>query len=485
MLEIGMLDLGLLMGEGELAAEMVTLLVATPKISEFVKRSPKQAIGLKKRLNLWGQQLNQEIRSTPIPAALEREYRLYQCYRQLPLAQLIGEINELQQGLEKDSPFLVQARELIRQLLMSPNESRRQLLFEKWRMSLVSAVLQLQQQIAEAQREKQRQLIEDQLLANRTLADALDPHASSAGGLWDLAQGRWHRRSLAQVKQYAAMLQREPLLLEIAVALGRSQRSSQQQEQPAPPVTIKELAEISSDDVPDDLVGIVQGNDLMRLLPSEMAMLALPELEQEFYRRYVERQLLSYQSKGTLPRQRLIVRPSSQGHNRPSKRGPFIACIDTSGSMGGYPEECAKALFLALMRIAMDEQRACYLMLFSTQVTTLAIRAQTGLEQAERFLSMSFRGGTDLVPCLDKALATLAEPEFAQADVLVVSDFIAQNLPHSLLAKMNAQRARQTRFHAVAMSRHAKGALLRVFDEHWLLDCSVRGRLLRRWFKHK
>ena len=44
------------------------------------------------------------------------------------------------------------------------------------------------------------------------------------------------------------------------------------------------------------------------------------------------------------------------------QRGPFIVCVDTSGSMGGYPEECAKALFLALLKVAMDEKRGCYLL---------------------------------------------------------------------------------------------------------------------------
>ena len=68
-----------------------------------------------------------------------------------------------------------------------------------------------------------------------------------------------------------------------------------------------------------------------------------------------------------------------------------------------------------------------------------------------------------------------------EADVLVISDFIAQNLPHALLERMNRRRAQQTRFHAVAMSRHAKAAILRVFDNSWLLDCGLRGRLLRRW----
>ena len=43
-----MMDLGLLMGEGELAGEMALLLASTPKISEFLKRSPLQGKLLRK-----------------------------------------------------------------------------------------------------------------------------------------------------------------------------------------------------------------------------------------------------------------------------------------------------------------------------------------------------------------------------------------------------------------------------------------------------
>jgi uncharacterized protein with von Willebrand factor type A (vWA) domain len=481
MLEIGMMDLGLLIGEGELAGEMALLLASTPKISEFIKRSPLQGKLLQKRIRRWSEQLGEEMRHKPVPVALEQEYRLYQAHKGLPLAELMGRLPALLDGLEQYSPFAGEARSLVRQLMAHPTDSQRQLLIEKWRTSLVGSLLQLQQQIAEAEREKQRQEIEDQLLASRTLADALDPNQISAGGLWDLAQGSWHKRSLVLVKQYARMLQREPLLAEIANLLGRSQQDNRANDSPVPPVQVHELEEVQTDDVPDDLVGIHPASDLMRLLPSEAVMLALPELELEFYRRYLERRLLSYQSRGTLPRQRIMLRTPELGGRQLQQRGPFIVCIDTSGSMGGYPEECAKALFLALLKVAMDEKRGCYLMLFSTEVATLEITADTGLDKAERFLSMSFHGGTDLVPCLEKALIKLDDPAFVKADVLVVSDFIAQSLPHSLLDRMNRQRKQQTRFHAVAMSRHAKPALLRVFDNSWLLDCGLRGRLLRRW----
>jgi uncharacterized protein with von Willebrand factor type A (vWA) domain len=104
-----------------------------------------------------------------------------------------------------------------------------------------------------------------------------------------------------------------------------------------------------------------------------------------------------------------------------------------------------------------------------------------GLDEAQRFLAMTFNGGTDLLPCLSASLHQLQAPGFELADVLVISDFIAQRLPASLVELMDRQRGRGTRFNAVAMSRHAKPALLRVFDKSWLLDCGLRGRLLRRW----
>jgi hypothetical protein len=37
-----------------------------------------------------------------------------------------------------------------------------------------------------------------------------------------------------------------------------------------------------------------------------------------------------------------------QAQNDEQPRGPFIVCVDTSGSMGGFNEQCAKAFCLAL-----------------------------------------------------------------------------------------------------------------------------------------
>lgn len=481
MLEIGAMELGIMMAEGELVTEMVLALAGSSKLVDFMRKAPKEAARLRRRLFNWGDRVRADLRRKPVPPAMEREYLAYQACRPLSCRQLLARSQTILEALEPGSPFSLEAPSLLSQLRDSPTEARRRLLMERWRTSLVAALLRFQQELAEAEREKQQQELESQLLANRELVEALDPEQVSAGGLWDLAQGKWHPRSLVLVRQYAAMLEKEPLLREIAELLGRSDRDKERDHQPKPPEPMIELEPVISDEVPDDLVGIHPAGDLLRMLPSESVMLGDPDLEYEFYRRYLERRLLSYQPKGMLPRQRLIpLQPRDQGREE-QQRGPFIVCVDTSGSMGGYPEECAKALFLALLKVAMAEQRPCFLMLFSTEVVTLEITAETGLEKAERFLSMSFHGGTDLVPCLERALTQLEAPAFLRADVLMLSDFVAQRLPQALLDRLNQRRAAETRFYAVAMSRHAKQALLRIFDRSWLLDCSLPGRWLRHW----
>ena len=47
-------------------------------------------------------------------------------------------------------------------------------------------------------------------------------------------------------------------------------------------------------------------------------------------------------------------------------KGPIIVCVDTSGSMQGTPENIAKTVTFALSKIAIEEERKCYLISFST-----------------------------------------------------------------------------------------------------------------------
>jgi len=91
----------------------------------------------------------------------------------------------------------------------------------------------------------------------------------------------------------------------------------------------------------DDMVGVVLDGDLGRVLPQELAKLALPEFEWETLRRLVERQVLcrDYHSM------------------EPVAKGPVIVATDESGSMSGDKGHTAKALALALAWVARQQQR--------------------------------------------------------------------------------------------------------------------------------
>ena len=101
-------------------------------------------------------------------------------------------------------------------------------------------------------------------------------------------------------------------------------------------------------------------------------------------------------------------------------RGPFVVCVDTSGSMGGFNEQCAKAFCLALMRVALADNRRCYIMLFSTEVVRYELTDRQGLEQAIRFLSQRFRGGTDMASCFRAIIENLQNPQWQDADAVVI-----------------------------------------------------------------
>lgn len=99
----------------------------------------------------------------------------------------------------------------------------------------------------------------------------------------------------------------------------------------------------------DDVVGVVMDADLGRLLPHELARLAIPEFEDDTLRRLVERQTQCREYQAT----------------EPVAKGPILVSVDESGSMEGEKAHTAKALALALAWIARQQRRWCGLVAYS------------------------------------------------------------------------------------------------------------------------
>ena len=107
--------------------------------------------------------------------------------------------------------------------------------------------------------------------------------------------------------------------------------------------------------------------------------------------RLVEKQLLTYRLHGEAWREKLS-RASGNVHQDfdEQPRGPFIVCVDTSGSMGGFNEQCAKAFCLALMRIALADNRRCFIMLFSSEVVRYELTSEQRTGAGDPFPEPAF-----------------------------------------------------------------------------------------------
>ena len=160
-------------------------------------------------------------------------------------------------------------------------------------------------------------------------------------------------------------------------------------------------------------------------------------------------------------------------------KGPFIIAIDTSGSMSGYPEEVAKALCFALLQIALNENRQVFVCMFSTSLETFELTNDGDLNPILAFLSKSIKGGTDFEPCITKILELMGN-KYKNADVIMISDFIAQRLKSETIVKIQNVKENGNRFNAIKLSKYGKTGLINIFDKVWTFDSGFGSRLLRK-----
>ena len=195
----------------------------------------------------------------------------------------------------------------------------------------------------------------------------------------------------------AGKLLKSPNLLKIARLAGRFTRIAVRKQK----MRTKHITEEISD--------IVQSADINRVIPSESMLLADPDLEVLFTKKFLEGQLLTYELSG----------------QEPKGKGPLVICIDVSGSMTGEKDVWCKAVALALIQVAHKEKRDAVVIPFDTQVGTAFEfrRGESTLEKALEMAAYFTGGGTNFDPPLTKAMQFLVEdPKLKNADVVCVTD---------------------------------------------------------------
>jgi len=161
----------------------------------------------------------------------------------------------------------------------------------------------------------------------------------------------------------------------------------------------------------DEIVDTELGNDLARVVPSELAYLTNPATKLLFYKKFAERELLQYKLIGT----------------EKQAKGPIVVCIDNSGSMKGEREIWSKATMLGLLTIAQKQKRSFAVIQFGSRDElkkwSFPKDKPPTFEELVKILEFFFGGGTDFETPLRAAVECVkTEKHLKNADIIFITD---------------------------------------------------------------
>lgn len=214
--------------------------------------------------------------------------------------------------------------------------------------------------------------------------------------------------------------------------------------------------------VPEEIVGVTLGDDLTRLAPEEVVNMAVPELADDFWLRFVNRELLVYAVAG---RERM-------------GQGPIVVVCDESGSMnaedvvGGSREAWSKALALALADRARAQGRDFHYIGFSSAAQQWSCSLPKGRATLDQTMTMAehfWGGGTDYERPLSMALDVVEsydERDGSRPDVVFITDDAYGHLDEGFMRRWSAAKARwDVRCFGVSIGCSTSGAVEAVCDD--------------------
>jgi uncharacterized protein with von Willebrand factor type A (vWA) domain len=303
---------------------------------------------------------------------------------------------------------------------------------------------------------------------------------------WDELRGQLRSREWQAARRASEWLLQLPSLAELIRRLGRAERAPTRRPQAPPPAdgrtarrTAMRAVTTTLPDEPGEITGVRLSGRIERMVPAEAAMLRHPVLKKLWRARHAESRLLTWRSEAVLvdwradPRAR--PRPASPLPDpEPLERGPVILCLDTSGSMRGAPENIAKAVAIAALRLAHESGRACRLLAYGGPGELVECDldlARGGLAPLLELMGRSFDGGTDVQTPIERAIDSVHEAGWSGADVLIVSDGEFGCMPRTLDRLEAARERLGLRVQGVLVGDRETMGLLEVCDDiHWVRD---------------
>ncbi len=306
------------------------------------------------------------------------------------------------------------------------------------------------------------------------LKDLMKSMTKGYGRLWDLAESEFNDKGFEILNQFADLLEKDEGLQELAKLIGKHY---DEQESFRKEIREKVVIESYKETLPaykGEISGLKLSDSIPDSLVSELALYSNPKTRQIFKMKYAQKQLLSYSYTRNVDKQKshLEKEEVSVGESKQEK-GPMIICVDTSGSMQGTPEQVAKTIAWALAQKSFEEERKCYLISFSTGIQTMdlsSFNSMEGFKNLQKFLRMSFWGGTDVHPALYHSVEMMQKNDWKNADLLMVSDFVMSGISPDLKQKIDNLKKKKSRFYSLAITSSYNPSVIDCFTQNWIYD---------------
>lgn len=257
---------------------------------------------------------------------------------------------------------------------------------------------------------------------------------------------------------YEKTMQRNPAIRQLIKILGK--RSKEDMKYDASSGIDKRL--LVKHSTHSDITGITQGNDLNSLLPIEYCYLADDTMRLLFLERFAEKRLQVFDYKSE------EVESTKDKRHKVSGQGPYIICVDTSGSMQGERERISKAAILAIAQLTEKTHRKCYVINFSDEAVALAIEnLGRDFPKLAEFLNQRFEGGTDIGPALREASHIINGNDYHESDIVLVSDFEMPPIGKEIMEKVRQMKARQTSFFGLVFGNRPEMEYLNLCEKYW------------------
>jgi uncharacterized protein with von Willebrand factor type A (vWA) domain len=234
------------------------------------------------------------------------------------------------------SPFAAQANAMVKD---NPTftPALQTLFLQRWRLSLVVQTTAFNQQLLEEEREQLLSEVQERMTLSGQLEPVLIENENAAGRLWDMSAGQIKRGDYQLIVKYGDFRRssRNSCNWRNSWTLPGGKSVPKKMPQWKPSAWCANRLPCRS-----RLTGCIKVTISCVCCRLNWRRWALPNWSMSSTVGW-EKQLLTYRLHGDAWQEK--ERPGDHQDFDEQPRGPFIVCVDTSGSMGGFNEQCAKA----------------------------------------------------------------------------------------------------------------------------------------------